>query len=324
MSTLKVVMVFVLTMIMPQWALAADPESQPRSMSPAFDVANGNAAFLRCGTRTPSDLEVKMLNDYVNAMKKPAGVGNGNGNGNGGGDGGGTSTAYTPIGKVIPVYFHVITADDGSGDVSSLIGDQLNVLQLAFSGADGSGGFDTKFTFEHKGTTLSANDAWYTAGPGTLAESEMKQVLRRGGAETLNIYVNNMGGGLLGWATFPTDYARYPVNDGVVVLNQSLPGGTAAPYNEGDTATHEVGHWLGLYHTFQGGCQGGGDLVSDTPAERSAAYGCPIGRNSCKRNAGDDPVENFMDYTDDSCMFEFTSGQSERADILSGTYRWPN
>ena len=100
----------------------------------------------------------------------------------------------------------------------------------------------------------------------------MKAALHVGGANTLNFYVNNAGGVYLGWATFPFWYAADPLQDGVVVLYSSLPGGDCCGsqvYNLGDTGSHEVGHWLGLYHTFEGGCVppgGSSEAVGMTPS----------------------------------------------------------
>ena len=223
-------------------------------------------------------------------------------------------TAFITESRVIPVYWHNIRSATGTGGVTAQqITDSIAVLNAAYAG--------TSFSFSLVSTATHNNGTWYTAGYGSTAESQMKNALRQGGSNALNVYSNNMGGGLLGWATFPSSYASQPKMDGVVILQGSVPGGNAVPYNEGDTLTHEVGHWLGLYHTFQGGCSKSNDGVSDTPQEKSAAYGCPTGRNTCARDPGDDPIYNFMDYTDDSCMFEFTAGQAARMSAQWNAYR---
>jgi hypothetical protein len=259
----------------------------------------------RCGTKHP-DAETRRiieenLRDFKDnrANKAPGGGGN---------TGGGTVT--------IQVYFHVISADgtEAGGDVpTTLINDQIAVLNAAYS--------NTRFRFNLAAVNRAVNPAWFNMGYNSAEERAAKAALRVGDAKVLNIYTANLGSSLLGWATFPWSYASNPTMDGVVILYASLPGGDAFPYNEGDTATHEIGHWLGLYHTFQGGCTKTGDLVSDTPAEKSAAYDCPVGRDSCRNAAGLDPIENFMDYTDDACMFKFTPKQASRSDALTLQYR---
>lgn len=282
--------------------LAAPSAVSAAPAQSGLDNANGHSKFLRCGTKNPSELESLLREEHFLGLKANLAKGR-----PGGGGGGGT-------GAVVNVYFHVITNTAGEGGLTAgEVGAQINVLNDAFA--------DQGFSFNLVATTTTANNSWYTVGYNSAAETQMKAALRQGTADDLNIYAANIGGGLLGWATFPSSYASDPLDDGVIILTESLPGGSAEPYNEGDTATHEVGHWLGLYHTFQGGCGKSGDYVADTASERSPAYGCPIGRDSCPGQAGVDPIINFMDYSDDFCMYDFTGGQSSRMQDMWVAYR---
>ena len=268
----------------------------------------------RCATRHVDDIEARDVHNSLKRFNAERSGASGASNG----ASSGSALERTAGSITINVYFHVIKDSSGNGEVSDkMLADQIRVLNDAFGGR--TGGSNTPFQFFNAGVERVINNTWFNAGPGSQAERDMKQALRDGGCKDLNIYTNN-GGGYLGWATFPWNCASRTKDDGVVVLYSSLPGGSEDPYNEGDTATHEAGHWLGLYHTFQGGCSKNGDFVSDTPAERSAAWGCPVNRDTCK-TAGRDPIENFMDYTDDPCMYKFTAGQSSRMDSLSFQYR---
>ena len=250
----------------------------------------------RCATVHPDELEAATIDKQIDDYS--------------------SSKVFSAVtGGTIRVHFHVIRKGKGvnNGNVTStMINNQIDVLNKAY----GPYGWNFKLASVNRRT----NSSWYHLSYGSTAEAEMKNSLRKGSANDLNIYSANPGGGVLGWATFPWKYANNPKNDGVVVLYSSLPNGTAYPYNLGDTVTHEVGHWMGLYHTFQRGCNNK-DKVRDTPAERSPAYGCPTGRDTCT-GGGIDPIRNFMDYTDDSCMNTFTPGQDKRMGKVYTIYRF--
>jgi hypothetical protein len=225
---------------------------------------------------------------------------------------------------IIDVWFHVVTSGAGyaKGELTdTMIRNQIRVLDESYNGR--TGGANTGFGFNLAGITRTVNANWFpNAGLDLNVEMAMKTALHRGGRNTLNIYTVD-GGPNLGFAYFPdivTD-PTYAILDGVVLDWRSLPGGTFAIYSEGDTAPHEVGHWLALYHTFDGGCSSKNDYVADTPAEFRPAFNCPVGRDSCNGHPGLDPIFNFMDYTQDSCMYEFTAGQVARMQAAWAAFR---
>jgi hypothetical protein len=269
-----------------------DPHELTASQVRAFEAASAKAAAAKGLTKNAQGQLVD-----ASAARKP---------------GGGTAAFAT---AAIDVYWHVIT-DGTSGKLTTTqITNQLNVLNNAYAGSG--------FSYRLAGTDTTTNSDWFSiAMPSSGMEPSdakaMKRALHKGDATDLNLYSVTFSDGTLGYAQFPGGTLSL---DGVVLDYRSIPGGSLSPYNLGDTATHEVGHWLGLYHTFQGGCSTtGGDYVSDTPAEASPAFGCPTGRDTCTA-AGLDPIKNFMDYTDDACMDSFTAGQTTRMQNQWVTYR---
>jgi pregnancy-associated plasma protein-A len=211
----------------------------------------------------------------------------------------------------VPVYFHVVHAN-GVGNISqSVIDDQMEALNAAYAGF--YGGPATGFSFRLAGVTRTNNTEWHLAGINSPAERAMKKALHRGGWNALNLYAVSADV-YLGWAYFPDLSESRQYLDGVIVNWESMPGASpryAGRYDLGHTATHEVGHWINLHHVFNGGCNDKGDYVDDTPPQRVATGGCPVGQDSC-REPGVDSIHNYMDYSYDACYNQFTKGQVQR------------
>ena len=212
----------------------------------------------------------------------------------------------------VPTYIHVITDGKVGRVTDAQIAAQMDVLNLSFAGF--YGGADSGVRFALKGVTRTDNAAWHTMNS-FADEIAAKQALRQGGPDALNIYTGTAAGNL-GFAYYPSilkyNGGAYSMLDGAVIHYGSFPGGFIGGFNLGFTVTHEVGHWLGLAHTFEKGCLGDGDRVDDTPPMLVPTSGCPEGKDTCLKEAGLDPIHNYMDYSVDACYNQFTAGQAAR------------
>lgn len=241
----------------------------------------------------------------------------------------------------IPVVVHVLYNTSGQNISDAQIQSQLNTLTQDFRklNADWS---NTPSTFTSVVADCEINFCLATTSPSgtsttgiirrsttvtSFSANDAMKYTAQGGSDAwpagqyLNLWVCNLGGGLLGYAQFPGGAAA---TDGVVV-NYTAFGSTGtaqSPYNKGRTATHEVGHWLNLRHIW-GDAACGSDLVTDTPTHNADNGGCPTHpkANTCGTSA--EMFMNYMDYTNDACMFMFSSGQKARMQALfvSGGFR---
>lgn len=221
----------------------------------------------------------------------------------------------------LPVVVNVLYRTTAENISAAQIQSQIDVLNEDFSATNAdynatstynsvkSGNIAIRFVLDQvirKSTTKTSwttNDAVKKTAQGGLNPTSP--------TTKLNLWVCNLGGGILGYAQFPGGSSS---TDGVVIDNNAFgrTGTATAPFNKGRTATHEVGHWLNLRHIW-GDATCGNDLVGDTPVHNTANYGCPAAGH--KSTCSGQPVEmtmNYMDYTDDACMYMFSLGQESR------------
>ena len=291
-KSLRIMMLALLTatLLVPSGILAMEDA--------VFQYSDGHGAVLeRCGTHTPTAFELERNALAVERWVATHGI------------------ARDKSSVTLPIAFHSIAMDDGTCDVTDAqIYDQLDVMNAAYA--------DYGFQFVIASIDRWYNSKWSTARYGSKASYDMKEATSIDPTHYFNVWSANIGGGLLGYSTFPYMYPEDDYRHGCVILYSSLPGGSAYPYNEGDTLTHEAGHYLGLYHTFQGGCTEPNDYCDDTPQESTAAYGCPADdTDTCPSDPGYDPIHNYMDYVDDPCMWEFTGDQATRMYEQMSMYR---
>ena len=224
----------------------------------------------------------------------------------------------------LQVVVHVLQNNAGTGFISPAdVQGQIDILNEDFGalpGSNGAFGFDTGIRFElatvdpqgnpTTGITYTTNNSWFNDS------GNYWSTLSWDTDEYVNIYTNTAGG-FLGYVPDIAQGVAGSNQDRIVVAWDTFgPNGPIGfPFNEGRTATHEVGHYLGLFHTFDGGCGSAsacytsGDLICDTNRQANPTSGCPSNPQSC---GSPDPSDNYMDYSNDICMQRFTQEQANR------------
>jgi hypothetical protein len=245
----------------------------------------------------------------------------------------------------IPVVFHIVYANAAQNISDAQCLAQLNQLNLDYArlNSDASNtpsvwqgiasNTNVQFCLAQRSPTGAATTGIERRSTTTTSFTTNDNVKRtaNGGMDAwpassyLNIWSCNLSGGVLGYAQFPGTGTA--ATDGVVLLYSSIGSiaqpGTAAPYNLGRTATHEVGHWLNLYHIWgdDGTACSGTDNCADTPNQAGENYGAPAFpvTDACSASSPGVMFMNYMDYTDDNAMNMFTAGQTARMQALFAT-----
>ena len=240
--------------------------------------------------------------------------------------------------RIIPVVVHVIHLGGTENISDAQIQSQIDVLNEDFRkilGTNGDGtGVDTKIEFclakrtpngQCTNGIVRVNSS--LSNHLTYQRSMLKNLSYWDNTRYLNMYVVktiNGSGGILGYSSFPGGPAA---EDGIVIRHNYFGRIGTASTSLGRTTTHEIGHWFGLYHTFNNGCGTDvcfdGDYVCDTPPVAAPNFGCPTSVNSCSNDVPDlqDLVDNYLDYSNDNCKSMFTAGQKARMQATLDTIR---
>ncbi|KAF2810745.1 uncharacterized protein BDZ99DRAFT_487586 [Mytilinidion resinicola] len=215
----------------------------------------------------------------------------------------------------VDAVFHIIATAAKKDDITpDMPSKQLDALNTAYA--------PYQVAFNLLNITWTVNDTW-AVGTAGADDRAMKPALRQGSYRTLNLYFQtDLAGSVLGKCTLPSSIGPGTPSP-AVYANDGCNGGGG--YDQGMTAVHETGHWLGLLHVFEGySCAGSGDFIDDTPMQSTSTDGCPTGgpaKDSCPGSPGVDAVHDIMDYSTDACYTGFKDGQVARMRSMWGMYR---